>query len=226
MRKWQQSLQSYSNLNIKWDHRQYHQIRSELLHQLCIWRFRNNLQTSLCLHFYNTKYWKMYRDSMQINRGSQIYHHPVVKRSENGSTCHWKYVILFSSCSYLVVYSPATSMAIMLSIHWLRLTFNRKMFESFHCFLAVHCVSSFQFLFSVQSKLIHMFGKSETNVRLSFLLSRHNIQTRFIGNFRNVSRLIDTPSNAIQGFVVDLSCPGSFTIFQQVNAEMRKAWIR
>lgn len=52
-------------------------------------------------------------------------------------------------------------------------------------------------------------------MEISLMLSQQNIQSRFIQDFRNIPRFIDTPNNTIQGFVVDLGCADSFDIFEQ-----------
>lgn len=49
-------------------------------------------------------------------------------------------------------------------------------------------------------------------------MSNANIQSRIITNFVNVSRLIDTSNNTVQGFVIDLQCNGFKEIFKQVKS--------
>lgn len=51
-------------------------------------------------------------------------------------------------------------------------------------------------------------------------MSEMNIQSRVITNFVNISRLIDTSKNAIQGFVIDLKCKSFEQILKQVRVNL------
>lgn len=46
-------------------------------------------------------------------------------------------------------------------------------------------------------------------------MSRQNMQSRFVVEFENIKRLIDTPNNTIQGFVVNMKCNRFETIFNE-----------
>lgn len=51
----------------------------------------------------------------------------------------------------------------------------------------------------------------------SQLTSDLNIQSRFVSNFLTISRLLDTPLNAMHGYAVDISCANSSAIFDQAK---------
>lgn len=51
------------------------------------------------------------------------------------------------------------------------------------------------------------------NAAISLALSAANIQSRFIGDFEAMARLIDTPNHTVQGFIVNKNCDHFETIF-------------
>lgn len=54
---------------------------------------------------------------------------------------------------------------------------------------------------------------AEINIRLSLSM---DIQSRFIADFKNITNIMDTPANAVQGFVINTRCSNINSIFEQV----------
>lgn len=46
-------------------------------------------------------------------------------------------------------------------------------------------------------------------------MSKQNVQSRFLVEFENIKRLIDTPNNTVQGFVVNMKCKRFESIFNE-----------
>lgn len=71
----------------------------------------------------------------------------------------------------------------------------------------------------LNSKLIYsfFFSSIDNNAEISFALSQANIQSRFIGDFEVIPRLIDTPNHTMQGFIINKNCNHIKTIFIHVD---------
>lgn len=58
---------------------------------------------------------------------------------------------------------------------------------------------------------------TDENTKIALKLSTsYNIQSRFITKFHNINKLFSSNENVWQGFVVDMTCDGFESIFDQV----------